>query len=167
MAAFSISIFTAIAIAILRCASAVSTDNSNYTTTFVLPDQLFIPVPDSTTFVGQMTINSSTTYYTVNCGHDSNFFPYPCSDGPSYTFSASSATTQYLIAEYEIPLRPPVSVSPPSLGNPIQEVYSPCQRQPRHFTLPQRKHSRTTAPKLCPKVSTLEAKNPSHEQKSC
>ena len=161
MAAFSISIFTAIAIAILRCASAVSTDNSNYTTTFVLPDQLFYPYPDSTTFVGQMTINSSTTYYTVNCGQDdSNFIPYPCSDGPSYTFSASSATTQYLIPEYEIPLRPPVSVPPPSLGNPIQEVYSPCQHQPRHCTLQQRKHRRTAAPKLHANVSTLGAKKP-------
>ena len=60
-------------------------------------DQSFKPP----TFVGQVTVIMSTTYYTLDCsagGAATYFTPgYDCyTDGGSYTFSEISASTQYV-----------------------------------------------------------------------
>lgn len=88
------------AIAILRCASA-----DTISTSLLLPDDLFesgqaFQMP---TFVGQVTVTRSTTYYTLDCsaGGAATYF-YPGVDGCSglsYTFSEMSASTQYVIEE--------------------------------------------------------------------
>ena len=83
------------AVAILGCAAADSV-----TTSLLLPDCLFVtdqsfPRP---TFVGQVTVTRSTTYYTLDCwaGGAGSYF-IAGDDDSSYTFSESSASTQYLL----------------------------------------------------------------------
>ena len=86
-----------VAVAILCCASADSV-----TTSLLLPDALFVTDESfpSPTFVGEVTVTRSTTYYTLDCfagGAATYFEPgYTC-ESNSYTFSESSASTQYLI----------------------------------------------------------------------
>lgn len=83
-----------VVIAILRCASA-----ANISTSLLLPSGLFYPeIPlQPPTFVGQVTVTRSTTYYTVECnaGVSAALFN-PGFGGPSYTFSENSASTQYI-----------------------------------------------------------------------
>ena len=84
-------------IAILCEASA-----ENVTTSLLIPDALFAPTQRLQTFVGHSTVTGRATYYTVNCGdyRDTtiNFSPgpYGCPYN-SYTISADSANTQFLI----------------------------------------------------------------------
>ena len=87
------------AVAILCCASADS-----FTTSLLLPDGLFVPNESfqKPTFVGQVTVTRSTTYYILDCfagGAATYFIPgyYDDCDGNSYTFVEASASTQYLV----------------------------------------------------------------------
>ena len=82
------------AVAILGCASADSV-----TTSLLLPDCLFVtdqsfPKP---TFVGQVAVTRSTTYYVLDCFAGGAATYFIAGDGDSsYTFSESSGSTQYL-----------------------------------------------------------------------
>ena len=94
----AIAFLMAMAIVFLHYASA-----ENQTSTFIIPDMLFQD-PEPMTFYGQMSISSSTTYYTVDCKPNQkklDFWPLE-SDCISYSFSASSGTTQYLIPNIEL-----------------------------------------------------------------
>ena len=84
------------ALAILCCASADSVSTS-----VLLPDGLFYPSPTPQDFVGEVTVTSSATYYTLNCALASNFanLGEDCCSDNSYTFSESSANTQYILPE--------------------------------------------------------------------
>ncbi|KAL9133634.1 MAG: hypothetical protein Q9175_005186 [Cornicularia normoerica] len=64
----------------------------------LLPDGLFYPSPplQPPTFVGQVTVTRSTTYYTLDCNGPTSFNPGDCTDG-SYTFLEISSNTQYLV----------------------------------------------------------------------
>lgn len=85
------------AVAVLRCAA-----DDSVTTSLLVPDGLF--AEDSfqkPTFVGQVTVTKSTTYYTIDCfaGGAATYFyagTIKCSDN-SYTFTEISASTQYLL----------------------------------------------------------------------
>lgn len=96
------AIATLMAVALLRYASA-----QNITKTLILPDGLFSPTPAPQTFVGQMSVSDHATFYTLDCGNWSataiadwiNFWPgtYGCTNSNSYTFSADSANTEFLL----------------------------------------------------------------------
>lgn len=70
-------------------------------TSLLLPDSLFY-IGQSfkpPTFVGQVTVIRSTTYYTLDLGTGaaaSHFIPGEVYSDGSYTFSEFSASTQYL-----------------------------------------------------------------------
>lgn len=91
-----------VAIGLLCYASA-----ENVSTPLLLPNGLFngfngFFYGDLTiqTFIGQMAVTDSTTYYTLDCGSTaSSFWPGPdgCINSNSYTFSASSANTRFLM----------------------------------------------------------------------
>lgn len=87
------------AVAVLRCAA-----DDSVTTSLLLPAGLFSEDSfQKPTFVGQITVTRSTTWYTVDCsaGGAATYF-YPgntgCSDN-SYTFTEISASTQYLFED--------------------------------------------------------------------
>lgn len=95
------------AVTILCCASADSV-----TTSILLPAGLFVTDQpfQPPTFVGEVTVTRSTTYYTLDCEAGtaaSVFNPQAeeegddglCSGG-SYTFSENLASTQYLYNSY-------------------------------------------------------------------
>ena len=85
-------------LAILHRASA----QQSVSTSLLLPNGLFDADQPSTppTFVGQVTVTKSTTYYTLDCNAGAaatDFYPrYECNGG-SYTFSEIPASTQYLV----------------------------------------------------------------------
>ena len=88
------------AVAILCCAA-----DDSVTTSLLIPDILFTSDHsfEKPTFVGQVTVTRSTTFFTLDCSAGvaaTYFFPGDdeCYDS-SYTFSEVSATTQYL---YEV-----------------------------------------------------------------
>ena len=88
------------AVAILCCAADVSV-----TTSLLIPDILFTTdhAFEKPTFVGEVTVSSSTTYYYLDCsagGAETYFYPgnNECDDN-SYAFSEVSASTQYLYEE--------------------------------------------------------------------
>ena len=89
-----------VAAVILFCAA-----DDSVTTSLLIPNGLF-DTDDSfekPTFVGQVTVTSSTTFYTLDCfaGGAGTYF-YPGNDGcddSSYSFSEVSASTQYLYEE--------------------------------------------------------------------
>ena len=85
------------AVAILCCAA-----DDSVTTSLLIPGGLFIASQpfEKPTFVGQVTVTRSTTFYTLDCyagGAATYFHPGDngCSDY-SYSFSEVSASTQYL-----------------------------------------------------------------------
>ena len=71
-----------------------------YTTTFFLPNALFVPTPMPQTFLAESSIISGTSYYTLDCGGYNQPFwggNYGCDWNNSYTFSAIPATTRFLM----------------------------------------------------------------------
>ena len=71
-----------------------------YTTTFFLPNGLFVPTPKPQTFLAESSIIRGTSYYTLDCGgNDQPFWggAYGCDFNNSYTFSAIPATTRFLM----------------------------------------------------------------------
>ncbi|KAL9137311.1 MAG: hypothetical protein Q9175_001492 [Cornicularia normoerica] len=96
-----------VAIGLLCYASA-----ENVSTPLLLPNGLFngfngFLFSDLTiqTFIGQMAVTDSTTYYTLDCGSTAiSFWPGPdgCINSNSYTFSASSANTRFLMPNVTI-----------------------------------------------------------------
>ena len=85
------------AIAIVCCAA-----DDSVTTSLLIPDGLFTTDDsfEKPTFVGQVTVTRSTTFYTLDCsaGGAGTYF-YPGDDGcsdHSYAFSEVAASTQYL-----------------------------------------------------------------------
>lgn len=72
-------------------------------TSLLVPNGLILsPVGPITKFTGEMTVTDTTTYYTIDCDSSPAFWPGPdaCNvndTGKSYTFSASSATTRFLM----------------------------------------------------------------------
>ncbi len=89
----------------------VSAENSS--TTMILPD-FFFAAPNTRTFSGEMTVTGSTTYYTLNCDPNNyDFWPGPigCNEY-SYTFSASSAITQYLMVDVNLGGGYPFTIAP-------------------------------------------------------
>lgn len=97
-----------VAIALLYRVSA-----ENFSTTMILPD-FFFAAPNARSFSGEMTVTGSTTYYTLNCEPSNyDFWPGPigCNDY-SYTFSASSAITQYLMPDINLGGGYPFTVAP-------------------------------------------------------
>ena len=94
-----------IAIALFVAAVMLSRASAeNESTSLLLPNGLFSfdQSFEPPTFVGQVTVIISTTYYTLDCsagGAAIYFTPtYECIDS-SYTFSEITASTQYLIDE--------------------------------------------------------------------
>ena len=88
------------AVAILCCAA-----DDSVTTSLLIPDILFTAdhAFEKPTFVGQVTVTSSTTFYILDCsagGAGTYFYPgdNECG-GNSYLFSEVSASTQYLYEE--------------------------------------------------------------------
>ncbi|CAD6567783.1 MAG: hypothetical protein ASARMPREDX12_009451 [Alectoria sarmentosa] len=86
---------------LLRCASADS-----ISTSLLLPNGLFSTYSSLPTmsFVGQVTVTRSTTYYTLDCGAGAAATYFTPGDegcsGSSYTFSEISASTQYLLENF-------------------------------------------------------------------
>ena len=86
--------------AVILCCAA----DDSVTTSLLIPEGLFITDRfEKPTFVGEVTVTSSTTFYTIDCsaGGAGTYF-YPGGDGcddSSYSFSEVSATTQYLYEE--------------------------------------------------------------------
>lgn len=85
-------------ISILRYAEA----QQGVSTSLLLPNGLFSAgyYSNPPTFLGEVTVTKSTTYYTLDCNAGaaaSEFHPqYEC-NGNSYTFSEDPASTQYLV----------------------------------------------------------------------
>ena len=80
----------------------------NVTTSFILPDGIFFPSAVLLSFVGQSSISSGTTSYTVLCpealwGFEPGSGCQGYSGYSSYTFSEYQSTTQYVMPEYETP----------------------------------------------------------------
>ena len=75
----------------------------NITTQIMLPDALFYEQQgNNQTFVGEVRTSGTLTYYTINCNYNnSDFYPGPvaCLPSDSYTFSANSENTKYLLPE--------------------------------------------------------------------
>ena len=92
-----------IAVAFFAAAAILyRTSAENVSTSLLLPNDLFFFDPSfkPPTFVGQVTVIMSTTYYTLDCsaGGAATYFTPDCDDtsSGSYTFSEVSASTQYL-----------------------------------------------------------------------
>ena len=86
-------------IAVLRYAEA----QQGVSTSLLLPGGLFdfLPSFKPPTFVGEVTVIASNTYYTLDCfagGAASYFLPGDDCEDRSYTFSYISASTQYLFS---------------------------------------------------------------------
>ena len=100
-------------IAIVTVALLYRVSAENFSTTMILPD-LFFAAANTRSFSGEMTVTASTTYYTLNCEPDNYAFwpgPIGCNDY-SYTFSASSATTQYQMPDYNLGGGYPFTIAP-------------------------------------------------------
>ena len=93
-----------IAIALFAAAAILCRASAENVSTSLLLPNLFFDFDQSfkpPTFVGEVTVIVSTTYYTLDCsagGAGSYFTPvYDCDTlSGSYTFSEISATTQYV-----------------------------------------------------------------------
>ena len=76
----------------------------NITTQIMLPDGLFDGFAENESFVGEVSTSGTLTYYTIKCDYNnplSYFDPGPvaCLPSDSYTFSANSENTKYLLPE--------------------------------------------------------------------
>ena len=89
----------AIVILLALLLSRASADG-DVTTLFRLPNGLFWDKPSLQQFVGQATTSASVTYYTIDCGAQTDAF-WPgssaCLSSNSYTFSADPTATHYLM----------------------------------------------------------------------
>lgn len=85
-------------VALLHHASA-----QNITTQILLPNALWYQgQSENQSFVGEVSTSGISTYYTIYCDWNNSYFdpgPVACFPSNSYTFSANSENTKYLLPE--------------------------------------------------------------------
>ena len=74
----------------------------NVTTSILLPNGLFYEETQPQTFLALSAVTGDNTYYTVNCGQQTDSFypgPHGCDNNNSYSFVGNQFSTQFLMPE--------------------------------------------------------------------